>query len=183
MISQCPTEGVAFPQATRAGYGADSFAVAQTIGKAPAEFSRHGRSTSAGGCRLVLLRCAGAFIALGGLLSLHAPPASASSLPRANPASGPVRPLRSLGGPELVDQDGRTVLLHGVDLVYKVPPYEVEVQGTGRNVLTPHEAQRMAQLGFNIVRLGIIWRGSSPAPTRSMTRRSHTGCAEVAWTR
>lgn len=71
-------------------------------------------------------------------------------------------PLRSLGGPELTDQDGRTVLLHGVDLVYKIPPYEVEVQGTGRNVLTPHEAQRMAQLGFDVVRLGIIWKGLEP---------------------
>ncbi len=71
-------------------------------------------------------------------------------------------PLRSLGGPELIDRYGRTVLLHGVDLVYKIPPYEVEVQGTGRNVLTPHEAQRMAQLGFNVVRLGIIWKGLEP---------------------
>ena len=71
-------------------------------------------------------------------------------------------PLRSLGGPALIDRDGRTVLLHGVDLVYKVPPYEVEVQGTGRNVLDAPEAQRMAQLGFNVVRLGIIWKGLEP---------------------
>ena len=54
------------------------------------------------------------------------------------------------------------MLLHGVDLVYKIPPYEVEVNGTGRNVLTPTEAQRMAQLGFNVVRLGIIWKGLEP---------------------
>ncbi|MGH9080237.1 MAG: cellulase family glycosylhydrolase [Acidimicrobiales bacterium] len=71
-------------------------------------------------------------------------------------------PLRAPGGAGLVDQDGRTVLLHGVDLVYKIPPYEVEVNGTGRNVLTPEEAQRMAQLGFNVVRLGIIWKGLEP---------------------
>ena len=53
-------------------------------------------------------------------------------------------------------------MLHGVDLVYKVPPYEVEVQGTGPNTLTPEEAQRMAALGFNVVRLGIIWKGLEP---------------------
>ncbi len=61
-----------------------------------------------------------------------------------------------------MDQEGRAVLLHGVDLVYKIPPYEVEVQGSGRNTLTPPEAQRMAQLGFNVVRLGVIWKGLEP---------------------
>lgn len=89
-------------------------------------------------------------------------PASAASLPVPNPAKGPVGPLRAPGGAWLVDQDGRTVLLHGVDLVYKIPPYEVEVNGSGRNVLTPDEAQRMAQLGFTVVRLGIIWKGLEP---------------------
>ena len=62
----------------------------------------------------------------------------------ANPATGPVGPLRSPGGPFLVDRDGRTVLLHGVDLVYKIPPYEVEVNGTGPQRPHPAEAQRMA---------------------------------------
>jgi endoglycosylceramidase len=107
-------------------------------------------------------RWAGALFVVGALLLVPGLPASASSIPRADPASGPVGPLRSLGGPALIDRDGRTVLLHGVDLVYKVPPYEVEVQGTGPNVLTAPEAQRMAQLGFNVVRLGIIWKGLEP---------------------
>lgn len=53
-------------------------------------------------------------------------------------------------------------MLHGVDLVYKIPPYEVDVQGTGRNVLTQSEAQRMADLGFDVVRLGIVWKGLEP---------------------
>jgi endoglycosylceramidase len=88
--------------------------------------------------------------------------ASAASLPVPNPARGPVGPLRAPGGAWLVDHEGRTVLLHGVDLVYKIPPYQVEVSGTGRNVLTPDEAQRMAQLGFTVVRLGIIWKGLEP---------------------
>ncbi len=54
------------------------------------------------------------------------------------------------------------MLLHGVDLVYKIPPYEVEVTGRGGNVLSAAEAQRMAQLGFTVVRLGIIWKGLEP---------------------
>ena len=89
-------------------------------------------------------------------------PAAASTLPRPDAALGPVGPLRSPGGPELVDRDGRAVLLHGVNLVYKVPPYEIEVRGTGHNVLTAREAERMAQLGFTVVRLGIIWKGLEP---------------------
>jgi endoglycosylceramidase len=52
--------------------------------------------------------------------------------------------------------------MHGVDLVYKVPPFEVTVSGTGPNVLTLPEVQRMASLGFDVVRLGIIWKGLEP---------------------
>ncbi len=104
----------------------------------------------------------GAVVLVGVLLTSSCGSASASSIPVADPAKGPVGPLRALGGPELVDQDGRTVLLHGVNLVYKIPPYEVTVSGAGRNVLTSNEAQRLAQLGFNVVRLGVIWKGLEP---------------------
>ena len=103
----------------------------------------------------------------------------ASSVPTADAANGPVGPLRAPGGPALVDRDGRTVLLHGVDLVYKIPPYEVEVQGSGRNVLTAAEARRMAQLGFTAVRLGVVWKGLEPgaapvdAPAFCTAGRSH----------
>ena len=99
---------------------------------------------------------------LGVTLFSYGGAASASAVPAADPATGPVGPLRAPGGPDLVDHDGRVVLLHGVDLVYKIPPYEVEVTGSGRNVLTPAEAQRMAYLGFDVVRLGIIWKGLEP---------------------
>ena len=103
-----------------------------------------------------------ALVLLGVTLGSYGGGAWASAVPAADPATGPVGPLRAPGGPELVDRDGRVVLLHGVDLVYKIPPYEVVVDGTGRNVLTPAEAHRMAQLGFNVVRLGIIWKGLEP---------------------
>lgn len=80
----------------------------------------------------------------------------------ADASTGPVGPLAAPGGRFLVDRYGRDVLLHGADLVYKVPPYEVEVGGTGVNTLTPAEAQSMAALGFDVVRLGIIWKGLEP---------------------
>jgi endoglycosylceramidase len=80
----------------------------------------------------------------------------------ANAATGPVGPLRSPGGAFLEDRFGRVVLLHGADLVYKVPPYEVVVNGSGPNVLTVPEVQNMAAQGFDVVRLGIIWKGLEP---------------------
>ena len=80
----------------------------------------------------------------------------------ADPATGPAGPLSSPGGAFLEDRYGRAVLMHGVDLVYKVPPFEVTVGGTGPNVLTLPAVQRMASLGFDVVRLGIIWKGLEP---------------------
>jgi endoglycosylceramidase len=120
-----------------------------------------GRVRGKGGVRVVsvLAVCLGLLVTV--LVTLGGS-AWAAPLPEPNPATGPVGPIRSPGGPELVDAKGRTVLFHGVDLVYKIPPYEVEVSGSGRNVLTPSQAQRMAQLGFTVVRLGIIWKGLEP---------------------
>jgi endoglycosylceramidase len=110
-----------------------------------------------GWCALALV--ASALASCGG--SPPSPPRSPPDAARA-PADGPVGPLRAPGGPFLVDQEGRTVLLHGVNLVDKLPPYEVETTGTGPTVLTPAEAQRMAGLGFDVVRLGVIWKGLEP---------------------
>jgi endoglycosylceramidase len=80
---------------------------------------------------------------------------------------GPIGPLSAPGGPFLVDRYGRVVVMHGVNLVYKLPPYEVVVGGTGTNALTPEEAQSMAALGFDVVRLGIIWKGLEPGTAPS----------------
>ncbi len=103
-----------------------------------------------------------AAVLLGTLLALWSAPAGSAPGPVTDPTQGPVGPLRAPGGPVLVDQEGRTVLLHGVNLVYKIPPYEVEVRGTGRNVVTTSEARHLARLGFTVVRLGVIWKGLEP---------------------
>ncbi len=89
----------------------------------------------------------------------------------ANPDDGPVGPLQAPGGPFLEDRYGRAVLMHGVNLVYKVAPYEVEVGGSAVNDLTDAEVQRMASLGFDVVRLGIIWKGLEPG-TAAMNDRA-----------
>jgi endoglycosylceramidase len=77
-------------------------------------------------------------------------------------AAGPVGPISAPGGPFLRDSHGRVVLMHGVDLVYKLPPYEVVTGGTGTNVLTRSEAASISSDGFDVVRLGILWKGLEP---------------------
>ncbi len=52
--------------------------------------------------------------------------------------------------------------MHGVDLVYKLPPYEIVTSGTGVNLLTNAEAASIASDGFDVVRLGILWKGLEP---------------------
>ena len=75
----------------------------------------------------------------------------------------PVRgPLRSPGGPYLYDSQGRVVFLHGVNAVYKLPPYELYPDPGKPWNFDAHDASLMARLGFNVVRLGITWSGLEP---------------------
>jgi len=70
--------------------------------------------------------------------------------------------LLAPGGPYLKDQAGRVVFLHGVNAVYKYPPYELEVSPKRVWSFTAADASRIAGLGFNVVRLGILWEGLEP---------------------
>ena len=71
-------------------------------------------------------------------------------------------PIRALGGPFLFDQQGRVVFFHGVNAVYKLPPYELyPAPGKPWN-FTASDASLMARLGFNLVRLGMTWSGLEP---------------------
>jgi len=66
------------------------------------------------------------------------------------------------GGPDLVDSYGRVVVLHGVNAVYKRTPYTLEV-GSGRPwSFSAADAATIARLGFDVVRLGILWSGIEP---------------------
>jgi endoglycosylceramidase len=70
--------------------------------------------------------------------------------------------LSSGQGGTIHDEYGRTVLLHGVNAVYKRPPYELYVDPGKPWNFTSKDAAAIAGLGFNIVRLGIIWAGIEP---------------------
>ncbi len=71
-------------------------------------------------------------------------------------------PIRAPGGPYLYDRRGRVVFFHGVNAVYKTAPYELfPAPGKPWN-FSVADASLMARLGFNVVRLGMTWRGLEP---------------------
>ncbi|MGD0321785.1 MAG: cellulase family glycosylhydrolase [Acidimicrobiales bacterium] len=71
-------------------------------------------------------------------------------------------PISAPGGPYLYDREGRVVFFHGVNAVYKFPPYELyPAPGKSWN-FSASDASLMARLGFNVVRLGMTWSGLEP---------------------
>ncbi len=70
--------------------------------------------------------------------------------------------LHSPGGPFIYDAGGRVVFLHGVDAVYKRPPYELYPAPGKRWNFDARDASLLARLGFNVVRLGMTWKGLEP---------------------
>ncbi len=87
--------------------------------------------------------------------------------------------LTAPGGPFLYDANHRVVLLHGVNVVYKHPPYEVYPDPGKPWNFSAADASLMARLGFDVVRLGMTWRGLEPgtAPTNdsAICRRGKPG--------
>jgi endoglycosylceramidase len=61
-----------------------------------------------------------------------------------------------------MDGHGRVVVLHGVNVVYKHPPYEVYAAPGKPWNFSAKDASLMARLGFNVVRLGMTWSGLEP---------------------
>ncbi len=59
----------------------------------------------------------------------------------------------------LINDHGQVVMLHGLNQVYKIPPYEPSADGFSED-----DAAFLAANGFNAVRLGVIWAGVEPEP-------------------
>jgi endoglycosylceramidase len=70
--------------------------------------------------------------------------------------------LSSPGGPYLYDSQGRVVLMHGVNVVYKHAPYIAYPDPGEPWNFDAADAEKMQQLGFNVVRLGIEWQALEP---------------------
>jgi endoglycosylceramidase len=60
----------------------------------------------------------------------------------------------------LVDEQGRVVIVHGVNLVYKRAPYAPPDTAAG---FTAADADWLQRYGFNAARLGVLWAGVNPA--------------------
>ncbi|WP_255351884.1 cellulase family glycosylhydrolase [Mycobacterium sp. UM_Kg27] len=65
----------------------------------------------------------------------------------------------STAGTWITDADGRVLVMHGFNEVYKIAPYEPSAGGFDED-----DAAFLAANGFNSVRLGVIWAGVEPRP-------------------
>jgi len=78
-----------------------------------------------------------------------------TTIPAADSVSGPLH----MAGGWIRDSSGRVVILHGVNVVWKTPPY---VPPSTPGGITDADAVLMRSLGFNAVRLGFVWEGFEP---------------------
>ena len=75
-------------------------------------------------------------------------------------AAAPTLPLDHAGR-WITDADGRVVILHGVNMVAKRPPYAPDATGFSED-----DAVFLAAEGYNSVRVGIIYKAVEPQPGR-----------------
>ncbi|KAJ3444958.1 hypothetical protein M0812_10820 [Anaeramoeba flamelloides] len=62
-----------------------------------------------------------------------------------------------------VDSSGRIVLFRGVNAVYKIFPYHPSLDGfDAKTSLVKEDFELLRSLGFNAVRLGVMWPGVEP---------------------
>jgi endoglycosylceramidase len=59
----------------------------------------------------------------------------------------------------ITDPSGRVTVLHGLNMVYKRPPYAPDAVGFGEN-----DAAFLASEGYNTVRVGLIYKAVEPQP-------------------
>ena len=66
------------------------------------------------------------------------------------------------------DEEGRQLLFHGVNVIYKVapyiPPFENDSQFDPQESLVPVDIENLKKWGINFVRLGVMWEAVEIAP-------------------
>ena len=95
---------------------------------------------------------------LGAVLAGVLAPAAVAA-PRPAPAAPtPQLPL-SHSGRWITDRQGRVVVIHGTNMVYKIPPYYPQAIGFDAD-----DAAFLKRIGFNAVRVGVLWQAVEPQP-------------------
>lgn len=64
----------------------------------------------------------------------------------------------------ILDKNGRELYFHGVNVIFKGPPYLPVTTVFNANLSFSEEDMRLLQsLGQNVIRLGVMWPGVEPA--------------------
>lgn len=87
--------------------------------------------------------------------------ATAALLPAVAVGATAAEPAASVdhAGRWITDQQGRVLITHGVNMVYKLDPYAPDVVG-----FDDDDAAFLAEHGFDSVRVGLIWKAVEPEP-------------------
>src|SRR2546423_10120586 len=93
-----------------------------------------------------------------GSLSLACVLAIAVLAPFADAKTGARWPLTHAGR-WITAARGRVVVMHGTNMVYKIPPYY-----PGAIAFGDDDAAFLSRMGFNVVRVGVIWKALEPQP-------------------
>jgi endoglycosylceramidase len=86
---------------------------------------------------------------------------AACALAVASASAAQASPKLPLGhaGRWITDAGGRVVIVHGTNMVYKLAPYYPAAAGFGAD-----DAAFLQRIGFNAVRVGVIWKAVEPQP-------------------
>ena len=95
---------------------------------------------------------------IAGFFGTHGDVGAFGTIAGAPPNIGNVDKLTTTGT-WVTNSDGQVVIMHGVNVVYKVPPYTPSAMG-----FDDDDAQFLADNGFNVVRLGVDWAAVEPEP-------------------
>lgn len=95
---------------------------------------------------------------LGVTLTVLLGASAANAAPRATSGTAVRLPLAHAGR-WITDAGGRVVILHGTNMVYKIAPYYPQAVG-----FNDADAAFLARIGFNAVRVGVIWKALEPTP-------------------
>lgn len=108
--------------------------------------------------RRAMLGAIPAVVVTAALLAAVPATATTPATTAGSSSAGASLPLHQ-AGTWITDAQGRVVILHGLNQVYKLAPYEPSADGFGAD-----DAAFLQANGFSAVRVGVIWSAVEPRP-------------------